>query len=84
MSDQDRRRLRFKGGIAQRALAHYEEKYGTNPQLLRMMQRQPKTRAAIQSEQDEELEDLFDTVVEEIEERQQHLEDLGEDCNRNI
>ena len=65
----DRRRARFKAGIAQRALGHYEEKYGTNPLLLQLLSRQPKTRAAIKSEQDEELEDLFDTVVEEIEER---------------
>ena len=49
-----------------------------------MMQRQPKSKAAIQSEQDEELEDLFYSVAEEIEERQLHLEDLGENCDRNI
>lgn len=27
---------------------------------------------------------MFHSVVEEIEERQNHLEDLGEDCDRNI
>ena len=28
ISDVDRRRARFKGGIAERAIAHYEQKYG--------------------------------------------------------
>ena len=31
ISDVDRRRHRFKGGIAQRAMDHYEQKYGANP-----------------------------------------------------
>ena len=84
ISDVDRRRLKFKGGIAQRAMEHYEQKYGANPALLQKLQKQPKSRAAIQSEQDEELEDLFDSVAEEIEERQRHLEDLGEAADRNI
>ena len=48
------------------------------------MQKQPKSKAAIQSEQDEELEDLFDSVVEEIEERQQHLEALGDNATTAI
>ena len=78
ISDQDRRRAKFKGGIAQRAMEHYEQKYGANPQLLQKLAKAPRSRAAIQSEQDNELDDLFDSVVEEIEERQQHLEDLGE------
>ena len=38
----------------------------------------------MQKAQDAELEDLFDSVVEEIEERQQHLEDLGDGIDRNI
>lgn len=38
----------------------------------------------MQSEQDEELEDLFDSVVEEIEERQQHLEELGDNATTAI
>jgi len=33
ISDQERRRRRFAGGIATRALQHYEEKYGKNPAL---------------------------------------------------
>jgi hypothetical protein len=33
MTDQERRRKRFAGGIATRALQHYEEKYGKNPAL---------------------------------------------------
>ena len=33
ISDKQRRQMRFKGGIAQRALQHYEQKYGSNPAL---------------------------------------------------
>ena len=84
ISDQDRRRIKFRGGIAQRALAHYEQKYGANPQLMQKLQQHPKSKAAIKSEQDEELEDLFEAVVEEIEERQRHLEDLGDLADNNI
>lgn len=65
-------------------MEHYEQKYGANPALLQKLQKQPKTRAALQSEQDDELEDLFDSVVEEIQERQQHLEDLGPAADREI
>ena len=80
----DRRRIRFRGGIAERALAHYEQKYGQNPTLLQKLQKHPKSKAAIQSEQDEELEDLFESVVEEIEERQRHLEDMGDQATQDI
>ena len=48
------------------------------------LQSKPKTKAAYQSEQDEELEDLFESVVEEIEERQHHLEQLGDLADKNI
>ena len=51
-------------------MEHYEQKYVANPALLQKLQKHPKSRAAIQSEQDDELEDLFDSVVEEIQERQ--------------
>ena len=34
ISDVDRRRIKFKGGIASRALGHYEDKYGADPRLL--------------------------------------------------
>jgi len=34
------------------------------------------------SAQDAELEDLFSSVVEEIEERQEHLEKMGDDCDK--
>ena len=33
MSDKERRRRRFEGGIAKKALEHYEAKYGKNPAL---------------------------------------------------
>ena len=36
----------------------------------------PKTHEEIRDEQDQELEDLFDSVVEEIEERQQYLDEV--------
>ena len=34
----------------------------------------PKTNEEMRNEQDDELEDLFDSVVEEIEERQEYLD----------
>jgi hypothetical protein len=34
----------------------------------------PRTNEEVRNEQDEELEDLFDSVVEEIEERQEYLD----------
>ena len=45
---------------------------------------QTKNRAHIQSAQDEELEDLFESVVEEIEERQEHLESLGDMADKQL
>lgn len=36
----------------------------------------------IRSAQDAELEDLFMSVVEEIEERQEFLEKMGSDCDK--
>lgn len=38
----------------------------------------PKTSEEIRGEQDDELEDLFDSVIEEIEERQEYLEQVIE------
>lgn len=38
----------------------------------------PKTNEEVRTEQDEELEDLFDTVIEEIEDRQEYLEKVIE------
>lgn len=69
--------------IAQRAIQHYEEKYGKPPtDLLKI---RPKTKEQIVNEQDEELEDLFESVIEEIEERQQHLEQvIGMGGNKDI
>ena len=72
--------MRFKGGIAQRALQHYEQKYGPNPALSTALT--TKNKQSIQSAQDEELEDLFESVVEEIEERQEHLESLGDAADK--
>lgn len=73
---QQKRKWKHNGAIAQRALGHWEEKYGKAPfDLLRM-------RPATREEQDEELEDLFDSVVDEIEERQEYLEKIVE-CGGN-
>ena len=54
-------------GIASKALQHYQEKYGRAPSDLLLMR--PKTNEEIRGEQDDELEDLFESVIEEIEER---------------
>lgn len=62
-------------GIAQKALQHYEEKYGKAPGNLLL---RPKTHLEMRAEEDEELEDLFDSIVEEIEERQEYLEKVEE------
>ena len=37
ISDKERRRRRFAGGIAKRAIEHYEAKYGKNPYLVRSL-----------------------------------------------
>jgi hypothetical protein len=62
-----KKKRRWNTGIAQKALQHYQEKYGKPPgDLLNL---RPKTHEEIRTEQDQELEDLFDSVIEEIEER---------------
>lgn len=82
ISDKDRRRIRFKGGIAARALEHYELKYGKNPALAGQLMNKPKSKQQIENEQDAELEDLFDSVVEEIEERQEFLDEMGDQADK--
>ena len=49
-------------------MKHYEEKYGKNPAAYLLAQ--PKDIKEHRSQQDQELEDLFDSIVFEIEERQ--------------
>lgn len=67
-----KKKRKWNTGIAQKALQHYQEKYGKNPgDLLNL---RPKTKEEIRDEQDQELEDLFDSIIEEIEERQEYLE----------
>lgn len=62
-----KRKRKWNTGIAAKALQHYQEKYGKAPgDILNL---RPKTNEEIRFEQDEELEDLFDSIVEEIEER---------------
>jgi len=67
-----KRNYNFK--IAQKALQHYEDKYGKNPGDL--LRGRPATHEEQLDEQDAELEDLFDSVVQEIEDRQGHLDRL--------
>ena len=55
-------------------MKHYEEKYGKNPADFLLSQ--PKNIGDVRSRQDEELQELFDSVVDEIEERQQFLEEM--------
>ena len=80
LPDKVRRQIKFKGGIAQRALQHYEQKYGANPALQNVLKN--RSKESIQTEQDAELDDLFQSVVEEIEERQEHLEELGDAADK--
>lgn len=82
MSDKERRRKRFEGGIATRALEHYEAKYGKNPALAANLA--GFSKQSIQTAQDQELEDLFESIVEEIEDRQNHLESLGDAADKRI
>lgn len=83
MDDKTRRQIRFKARISKNALQHYEEKYGSGKsnEILRLLQ-QPSDAKHVRSAQDDELEDLFMSVVEEIEERQEFLEKMGSDCDK--
>ena len=56
-------------------MKHYEEKYGVNP--AHFLLSQPQNLEQARSKQDEELEDLFEQIIYEIEERQQFLEECG-------
>jgi len=69
MSEKERRRRRFEGGIARRALEHYEQKYGKNPALAANLASDAFNKQKVQTAQDEELEDLFESIAEEIEDR---------------
>lgn len=62
-------RLRYKYNkqIAPNAMKHYEEKYGKNP--ADFLNSQPKSLDQAQTEQDSELQDLFDQIANEIDER---------------
>ena len=73
-----RRRQRFAGGMAKRSLEHYQAKYGKSPAELARLIDGHRNIKSVQSEQDAELEDLFDSIVDEIEDRQAHMEKLGD------
>ena len=66
-------------------MKHYEEKYGKNPAAYLLSQ--PTNISEHRSQQDKELEDLFDSIVFEIEERQQFLEEVtlgGKQPNKEV
>lgn len=82
MDDKTRRQLRFKGGISKNHGEHYEEKYGVKQSQIKKLLQKPSDMKHVRSAQDAELEDLFLSVVEEIEDRQEHMERLGEGCDK--
>lgn len=82
MDDKTRRQQRFKAKISQNSLAHYEEKYGTKARDMMKLLQRPSDMKHVRSQQDDELEDLFASVVEEIEERQEFIEKMGTDCDK--
>ena len=69
LDDKTRRRERFALKISKNSLQHYEEKFGQKPSEIMKMLQKPSDVKHIQSAQDAELDDLFDSVVEEIEDR---------------
>ena len=62
-----RLRNKYDMQMAATSSQHYEEKYGKNP--ADFLNSQPKNIKQHRSQQDKELEDLFDQIVYEIEER---------------
>ena len=55
-------------------MKHYEEKYGVNPGAILLTGKDQFSHVV--SQQEQELHDLFDSVVYEIEDRQKFLEDM--------
>ena len=82
MDDRTRRAQRFRQGISKNSLAHYEAKYGVSQGDIQKILKKPTDFKHVQSAQVAELEDLFISVTEEIEERQEHLEALGDSCDK--
>lgn len=82
MDDKTRRAQRFKAKISANSLAHYQEKYGGKTSEIMILLQAPSDMKHVRSAQDAELEDLFESVVEEIEERQEFLEKMGLDCDK--
>ena len=74
LDNKQRLRSKYASQNAKNAMKHYEEKFGMNP--ADFLLNQPTTANQIQTKQDEELHDLFDQIIYEIEDRQQHLEDI--------
>lgn len=67
IDNKTRLQSKYNMGIAKNAMKHYEEKYGKNPADFLLSQ--PTSIEQIKSTQDNELSDLFDSVIFEIEER---------------
>lgn len=77
VDDKTRRRERFALKISKNSLAHYEEKYGQKSSEIMKILQKPSDMKHVKNAQDAELDDLFDSVVEEIEERQEFIEKMG-------
>merc|ERR1719263_587489 len=74
LDNKQRLRSKYASQNAKNAMKHYEQKFGMNP--TDFLLNQPTNANQIQTKQDEELQDLFDQIIYEIEDRQQHLEDI--------
>ena len=74
LDNKQRLRSKYASQNAKNAMNHYEQKFGMNP--TDFLLNQPTNANQIQTKQDEELQDLFDQIIYEIEDRQQHLEDI--------
>ena len=68
--NQQRLKSKYNQQIARTAMKHYEEKYGQNPANILFDQGADINLNKVRSKQDEELQDLFDQICYEIEERQ--------------
>lgn len=82
MDDKTRRQLKYKQGIVQNHQQHWDAKHGVKNSEITSKLKKPSDMKHVQSAQDAELEDLFMSVVDEIEDRQAHLETLGDNCDK--
>jgi len=67
VNERERLSKKYNRMFAENAMKHYEEKYGMNP--AKYLLTWDTTATEIRSKQDQELQDLFDQIIFEIEER---------------